>query len=289
MSHEILRLSFIVLALSAAPVFAEERIMMPSGIDNAPSYSLPAFLGTGIAKARHAEKQQAKARQLFVDRLASKYISEDIEEDMDARLSRILSTSNPSEDVIPDEMDVSLDEDGSEELEQVARLGNMPGGIVTTSDAFIEQAERPVLPELNNPEILTVLRDMTPEQIRALGALYAAANPSQMQMPAPPVPERRSQALMPGIPSLSDVASGRVQGLPQQEPQNLLLQGWTVEVLENGRVQMLNPDTPGSEIELEVGMVVGALGEVRQIMRWRDRVEVKFESGDTLFSDGNEG
>lgn len=76
--------------------------------------------------------------------------------------------------------------------------------------------------------------------------------------------------------------SGSETAADPQIRTSMLLQGWNVRKDEFGAVQMYQESAPGSDIEIEVGLVIGALGAVTDIRTIGQEVIVAFESGDTL-------
>lgn len=63
---------------------------------------------------------------------------------------------------------------------------------------------------------------------------------------------------------------------------NILLRGWSVALRQDGSTRLFQDGNPGSEITLEPGLVIGALGAVVDIRQIGQEVLVTFENGDSI-------
>jgi len=202
--------------------------------------------------------------------------------------------------ILAERHDLSVDTPDRTTLERIAR-----GWLVTADDGdpmeevgAVEVTEGSFDPEalpgtaeatgggaglsklLATPEGLGVIARMTPEQIEAMAYLLMAVGD--------PAGAGGIQAMQrgPGLPPLPDLPAlgGDKPEIEDFEPMSttMLLRGWSVRMDAGGQTSMFQDAVPGSDIRIDQGMVIGALGEIVDIRRLGDLVIVNFASGDTL-------
>lgn len=131
---------------------------------------------------------------------------------------------------------------------------------------------------------------------QALVAPSAEALPPAVQISAADVPSGSSPFAPPVDPSLVSMPMDPMAFAPVPMPQapvmqapvaagdgtNLLLSGWKVALTGTGTIGMFRENDPGSVIELDEDMVVGALGRVREFGFENEKIVVTFDSGEEI-------
>jgi len=123
---------------------------------------------------------------------------------------------------------------------------------------------------------LSVLAQMSPEQIEASIALVAALNDPQvassyLQQRRQPVRNLAPAPVMSGIPGLNDSLELPAVG---EEPENLLTRGW--QAIDTYGVVTLRKDGDAStELVVEPGMVLGAWGTILDVRRTQTELIVE--------------
>ncbi|MEP3670770.1 MAG: hypothetical protein ABJN42_29075 [Roseibium sp.] len=209
-------------------------------------------------------------------------------------------------DVNPDETSRFFDlAEGQAERDYAFRPERLAVLQVTNDDFRMEQssmaARRASLERLQTfietPEGAAALARMSPKQMLALtemmgvieeSASVSPLDPVQTSAPAP-VSSQDVQASLPGVPSLSFRPDSE-QESSRPEPrvrdvgsdQNLLLAGWNAGYDSQGRVVMFRGADADGGIEIEEGMIMGALGAVVDIHTDENELTIRFGSGDEL-------
>lgn len=120
---------------------------------------------------------------------------------------------------------------------------------------------------------------LTDENVRTLVMLATAMNNPEVM--AQVLGGMRPQAPVQGYnPDIRDVVMDA-----SQQGASMLLRGWEVSMRPDGSTRLFQPSSPGSEITLEPGLVIGALGPVVDIRRIGQEVYVTFENGDSISGD----
>ena len=189
-------------------------------------------------------------------------------------------------DIIASKLAETLDMGGSDDLDmqrllELARAAEDSAAGDGDASRIADAAYDPLAataPERDAERVADAnpLLGMSPEQIQAVALLMAA-----MQDPAA---LHRAAGL--------DLRSPQLDQRPQQAREvtldatnggaSVLLAGWSVAMRPDGSTRLFRDDSPGSEIPLETGMVIGALGPVTDIRRIGGEVYVSFENGDSL-------
>lgn len=117
--------------------------------------------------------------------------------------------------------------------------------------------------------------DIDPDSVRALAALLTALQEAGfgqdlhgMRSSGGHRGQDPTPASLPGPASTADA--------------NILLRGWNIVMRQNGETYLFRDDSPGSGIQLEEGLVIGALGPVSDIRRIGREVHVSFGNGSTI-------
>lgn len=233
---------FCALIPATSAAASEAARNVPSAIPGAPDHLVP------MSASQVADERM---REIIASKLAETL---DIGGADDGDLQRLIELAN------------AANEDAGEAggASRIAEAAFDPTATEAPSDAI-------ELAEAGNP-----LHGMSAEQIQAVALLMAA-----MQDPAA---LHRAAGL--------DVRSPQVDQRPQQAREvtldatnggaSVLLAGWSVAMRSDGSTRLFRDDSPGSEIPLEAGMVIGALGPVTDIRRIGSEVYVSFENGDSL-------
>lgn len=169
---------------------------------------------------------------------------------------------------------VAANIDPMSELDRIFAFAELPP--VTTAGSAAEQGATEQAAETTStqtaPEFAEeegdVFASMTDDQMRFLALMAAAIqNPDDMIALASNIPGAGQAATSPSY----DTANA-----------SIMLRGWDVRMDGNGTTHLFQANQPNSSIELEQGIVIGALGAVTEIRKIGEEVHVFFESGDSI-------
>lgn len=189
----------------------------------------------------------------------------------DARLREILAAK------LAETLDFNTHED--EDLERLLRLADLshdPSAVTEKPLAVSEDAFDPEGDQITKAKDIGTQGDLSPDQLQAMAFLVATmSNPEMMAMIQAGF-SRGDQSYGPG--------PGRVEGglVDADVDASILLRGWNVALRADGTTKLYQDGNPGSEITLEPGLVIGALGAVTDIRQIGQEVLVNFENGDSL-------
>lgn len=230
------------MGLGATGAAADDYRLVDSKINGAPAHRIP-LSASEIADAR--------MREILADKLADTLQMEEYgQEDLD----RLLSLAD-LQDAADMEKDPALNV-------SEAAYADMP-----LEESMVEQAALNTGPALD------------PEQMQALAFMVSAmSNPEILAMMQNGISADTRSAPMPEQPrELRSAATDQTDA-----DASILLRGWSVALRPDGKTRLYQPGNPGSEIELEPGIVIGALGAVEDIRQIGREVYVSFESGDSI-------
>lgn len=187
----------------------------------------------------------------------------------DARLREILAAK------LAETLDFNTYED--EDLERLLRLADLshdPGAVAEKPLAVSEDTFNPDGEKIANAKDTGAHGDLSPDQLQAMAFLIATmSNPEMMAMIQAGF-SHGHQSYGPG--------KGQAEGGGPDADASILLRGWNVALRADGTTKLYQDDNPGSEITLEPGLVIGALGAVTDIRQIGQEVLVNFENGDSL-------
>lgn len=188
---------------------------------------------------------EVKVREILSEKLAATVILETQE--------AVTASADPLSDLdrIFAFADIPLENPTTEQVQQA------PEGATNADDQ----------PMTTSDEKGDVFADMTDSQMRFLALMAAAIqNPDDMMALA------------------SQSSGGAGEPTPSYENANasIMLRGWDVRMDGDGTTHLFQASLPNSSIELEQGIVIGALGAVTEIRRIGGEVHVFFESGDSI-------
>lgn len=232
-----------MIALFGMPALAEAPVrVVASVLTGSPDFNLP------MSASQLAE---ARANAIIASILAEDY---DLAADDTQDLDRIMYLTSFTDEIILSEEMVAIAATDESFLEDPLNDGESATGDMSTF--------------LASPAGVGMMSAMSSGQIEAMTLLVMAmADP---------------QAAREVLVSREIPDSGGNPGVDPQIRTSMLLRGWSVRMNEFGVVQMFQDSAPGTDIEIETGLVIGALGAVTDIRTIGQEVIVSFESGDTL-------
>lgn len=232
-----------MIALFGMPALADSPVrVVASVLAGSPDFNLP-MSASQVAEAR--------ANAIIAGILAEDY---DLAADDTQDLDRILHLTSFTDEVILSEELIAIAATDESFLENPLNDGASATGDMTTF--------------LASPAGVGMMSAMSSGQIEAMTLLVMAmADP---------------QAAREVLVSREAPDFGGSPGVDPQIRTSMLLRGWSVRMNEFGVVQMFQDAAPGTDIEIETGLVIGALGAVTDIRTIGQEVIVSFESGDTL-------
>lgn len=116
---------------------------------------------------------------------------------------------------------------------------------------------------------------LNPDQMQAMALILANMNnPDFLSMIQSGMREKD--------PWVRDTAPEAHMSSAELPGANILLRGWSVAMRQDGTTRLFQDDNPRSEITLEPGLVIGALGAVVDIRQIGPEVLVTFENGDSI-------
>lgn len=156
-------------------------------------------------------------------------------------------------------------------------------------------ADIPVVPE----PVETVQIEPAPEE--GADMVQLASFPAEEESPFEDMTEAQMKLLVMMAMAVKDpqrvadlLGNEPREDRPFAEPDNLIadadimLRGWNVRMDGFGTTHLYQEGMPNSSIELEEGIVIGALGAVTEIRQIAGEVHVFFESGDSMSGEVSE-
>lgn len=163
--------------------------------------------------------------------------------------------------------------DTSSELDRIFALADLPPATEDAADDLPDAAEsNEATAEAPAPSVEgaeeNIFATLSEDQMRLLALMATAIqNPDDMIALAGQVQAATSTDITPNYGTANA---------------SIMLRGWDVRMDGDGSTHLFQDGLPNSSIELEQGIVIGALGAVTEIRKIGGEVHVFFESGDSI-------